>query len=183
MLDTVAGASRAADCQQRQPVCQRDGQKASDNRGGMPDTFGFFISSSVFVVTRFFYGGCFCYLFGCRDDTLRVCPLFEQAIAFKEENDMTMLSAACSAAYGLDSSCGGLVDGNKDKPECNDGKTPDWPDRAVRQESGFLPRTSLYTENNKARAIRFSTLDAICRALTASRGTCSEFVEDEADGS
>lgn len=36
-------------------------------------------------------------------------------------------------------------------------------------------------KNNKARAIRFSTLDAICRALRCQPGDILEYVEDEED--
>lgn len=36
-------------------------------------------------------------------------------------------------------------------------------------------------KNNKARAVRFSTLDAICRALNCQPGDILEYVEDEAD--
>lgn len=37
-------------------------------------------------------------------------------------------------------------------------------------------------KNNKAKAIRFSTLDAICRALNCQVGDIIEFVPDEEDG-
>jgi len=36
-------------------------------------------------------------------------------------------------------------------------------------------------KNNKAKAIRFSTLDAICRALDCQVGDIMEFVPDEED--
>ncbi|MCI8712906.1 MAG: helix-turn-helix transcriptional regulator [Ruminococcus sp.] len=36
-------------------------------------------------------------------------------------------------------------------------------------------------KNNKARAVRFSTLDAICRALRCQPGDILEYVEDEED--
>ncbi len=36
-------------------------------------------------------------------------------------------------------------------------------------------------KNNKARAVRFSTLDAICRALRCQPGDILEDVEDEED--
>lgn len=36
-------------------------------------------------------------------------------------------------------------------------------------------------KNNKARAVRFSTLDAICRALNCQPGDILEYVEDEAE--
>ena len=34
-------------------------------------------------------------------------------------------------------------------------------------------------KNNKARAVRFSTLDAICKALDCNIGDIMEFVDDE----
>lgn len=37
-------------------------------------------------------------------------------------------------------------------------------------------------KNNKARAIRFSTLDAICKALNCQPGELLEFVADETQG-
>ena len=37
-------------------------------------------------------------------------------------------------------------------------------------------------KNNKAKAIRFTTLDAICRALDCQPGDILEYVEDEEDG-
>jgi len=37
-------------------------------------------------------------------------------------------------------------------------------------------------KNNKCRAIRFSTLDAICRALDCQPADLLEFVEDTEDG-
>jgi len=37
-------------------------------------------------------------------------------------------------------------------------------------------------KNNKCRAIRFSTLDAICRALDCQPADLLEYVEDAADG-
>lgn len=38
-------------------------------------------------------------------------------------------------------------------------------------------------KNNKAKAIRFSTLEAICKALDCQPGDILEFVEDETEGS
>lgn len=38
-------------------------------------------------------------------------------------------------------------------------------------------------KNNKAKAIRFSTLEAICKALNCQPGDILEFVEDETEGS
>ena len=37
-------------------------------------------------------------------------------------------------------------------------------------------------KNGKAKAIRFSTLDAICRALNCQPGDILEYVEDEEEG-
>ena len=37
-------------------------------------------------------------------------------------------------------------------------------------------------KNNKGKAIRFSTLDAACRALRCQPGDILEYVEDEAEG-
>ena len=37
-------------------------------------------------------------------------------------------------------------------------------------------------KNNKAKAVRFSTLNAICRALHCQPGDILEYVEDEDDG-
>lgn len=37
-------------------------------------------------------------------------------------------------------------------------------------------------KNNKAKAIRFSTLEAICKALDCQPGDILEFVEDEPEG-
>lgn len=36
-------------------------------------------------------------------------------------------------------------------------------------------------KNNKAKAVRFSTLDAICRALECQPGDILEYVEDDVD--
>ena len=38
-------------------------------------------------------------------------------------------------------------------------------------------------KNNKAKAVRFSTLDAICKALDCQPGDILEYVEDEEGGS
>ncbi len=38
-------------------------------------------------------------------------------------------------------------------------------------------------KNNKAKAVRFGTLDAICKALNCQPGDILEYVEDEEDGS
>ena len=37
-------------------------------------------------------------------------------------------------------------------------------------------------KNNKAKAIRFTTLDAICRALDCQPGDILEYVDEEEDG-
>lgn len=37
-------------------------------------------------------------------------------------------------------------------------------------------------KNNKAKAIRFTTLDAICRSLDCQPGDILEYVEEEEDG-
>lgn len=37
-------------------------------------------------------------------------------------------------------------------------------------------------KNNKAKAVRFSTLDSICKALNCQPGDILEYVEDEDDG-
>lgn len=37
-------------------------------------------------------------------------------------------------------------------------------------------------KNNKAKAVRFTTLDAICRALDCQPGDILEFVKEEDDG-
>ena len=36
-------------------------------------------------------------------------------------------------------------------------------------------------KNNKAKAVRFTTLDAICRALECQQGDILEYVEDDED--
>lgn len=38
-------------------------------------------------------------------------------------------------------------------------------------------------KNNRVKAIRFSTLEALCDALTCQPGDLLEFVEEESDGS
>lgn len=37
-------------------------------------------------------------------------------------------------------------------------------------------------KNNKAKAVRFSTLDSICKALNCQPGDILEYVEDDEDG-
>ena len=44
---------------------------------------------------------------------------------------------------------------------------------------GMSPANLSILKNNKARAIRFSTLDAICKALNCQPGDILEFVDDE----
>lgn len=44
---------------------------------------------------------------------------------------------------------------------------------------GISPANLSILKNNKARAIRFSTLDAICKALNCQPGDILEFVDDE----
>ena len=36
-------------------------------------------------------------------------------------------------------------------------------------------------KNNKAKAVRFSTLDAVCRAMECQAGAILEYVEDDVD--
>ena len=44
---------------------------------------------------------------------------------------------------------------------------------------GITPANLTILKNQKAKAIRFSTLDEICRALNCQPGDILEFVEDE----
>jgi len=46
---------------------------------------------------------------------------------------------------------------------------------------GITPANLSILKNNKAKAIRFSTLDEICKALNCQPGDILEFVESEAD--
>ena len=46
------------------------------------------------------------------------------------------------------------------------------------QRIGITPANLSILKNNKARAIRFSTLDAICRALDCTPGDIIEYTED-----
>ena len=48
---------------------------------------------------------------------------------------------------------------------------------------GITPANLSILKNNKAKAVRFGTLDAICKALNCQPGDILEYVEDEADGS
>ena len=45
------------------------------------------------------------------------------------------------------------------------------------QKIGITPANLSILKNNKAKAIRFSTLDAICRALDCTPGDIIEYVE------
>ena len=47
------------------------------------------------------------------------------------------------------------------------------------QRIGITPANLSILKNQKAKAIRFSTLDEICRALNCQPGDILEFVEDE----
>ena len=47
------------------------------------------------------------------------------------------------------------------------------------QRIGITPANLTILKNQKAKAIRFSTLDEICRALNCQPGDILEFVEDE----
>ena len=46
------------------------------------------------------------------------------------------------------------------------------------QKIGITPANLSILKNNKARAIRFSTLDAICKALDCTPGDILEYTED-----
>jgi putative transcriptional regulator len=46
---------------------------------------------------------------------------------------------------------------------------------------GVTPANLSILKNNKARAIRFSTLDALCRALRCRPGDILEFADDDAE--
>ncbi len=46
---------------------------------------------------------------------------------------------------------------------------------------GLTPANLSILKNNKGRAVRFSTLDAICRELKCQPGELLEFVEEEED--
>ncbi|MGN1319407.1 MAG: helix-turn-helix domain-containing protein [Lachnospirales bacterium] len=46
------------------------------------------------------------------------------------------------------------------------------------QKIGITPANLSILKNNKARAIRFSTLDEICRALDCTPGDIIEYVEE-----
>ena len=46
----------------------------------------------------------------------------------------------------------------------------------------LTPANLSVLKNNHARAVRFSTLDALCRALACQPGDILEFTEEESDG-
>lgn len=50
---------------------------------------------------------------------------------------------------------------------------------ALAERIGITPANLSILKNNKAKAIRFSTLEAICRALKCQPGDILEFVDDE----
>ena len=52
---------------------------------------------------------------------------------------------------------------------CDDGQTEDVPGRTG-PESRYYHGQLVYFKNNKARAVRFSTLEAICKALDCQPG-------------
>ena len=49
------------------------------------------------------------------------------------------------------------------------------------EQIGITPANLSILKNNKAKAVRFSTLDAICKALNCQPGDLVEYVPDEAD--
>ena len=51
--------------------------------------------------------------------------------------------------------------------------------RVFKQEIGITPANLSILKNNKAKAVRFSTLEALCRALDCQPGDILEFVPDE----
>ena len=50
---------------------------------------------------------------------------------------------------------------------------------ALAERIGITPANLSILKNNKGKAIRFSTLEAICRALKCQPGDILEFVDDE----
>ena len=46
----------------------------------------------------------------------------------------------------------------------------------------LTPANLSVLKNNHARAVRFSTLDALCRSLACQPGDILEFTEEESDG-
>ena len=47
------------------------------------------------------------------------------------------------------------------------------------EEIGITPANLSILKNNKAKAVRFSTLEALCRALDCQPGVILEFVPDD----
>ncbi len=47
------------------------------------------------------------------------------------------------------------------------------------EKIGITPANLSILKNNKARAIRFSTLDAICKALDCKPGDILDYIEEE----
>ena len=68
--------------------------------------------------------------------------------------------------------------GNYRKFRCDDGKTEDERYRTCERGRNTLPNLSIL-KTNKAKAIRFSTLDAICRALQCQPSDILEYVETD----
>jgi len=50
------------------------------------------------------------------------------------------------------------------------------------EKVGITPANLSILKNNKAKAIRFSTLEEICKALSCQPGDILEFVEDSING-
>ena len=49
------------------------------------------------------------------------------------------------------------------------------------EEIGITPANLSILKNNKAKAVRFSTLEALCRALDCQPGDILQYVDDEED--
>lgn len=47
------------------------------------------------------------------------------------------------------------------------------------EEIGITPANLSILKNNKAKAVRFSTLEALCKALDCQPGELLEYVEEE----
>ena len=54
--------------------------------------------------------------------------------------------------------------------------------RELSEATGISMNNLSILKNSKARAIRFSTLEAICKAMKCQPGDLLEYVEDEAQG-
>ena len=54
--------------------------------------------------------------------------------------------------------------------------------KELSEATGIAMNNLSILKNNKARAIRFSTLEAICKALSCQPGDLLEYVVDEAQG-